>query len=748
MINTDKPINTSEEDKLERSEFVKRISKAICEFDSKDNFTIALQGIWGCGKTSILNMISKEIAVINEEITVVSFNPWNFTDGNQLVSQFFMNLSSELKNRKTNKTLKKIKKKDKYARIGELIDKYSYSLEYAEYIPVIGKYLKIVPKLASSFGSSLKEKNSANTQNIIYQKNVLINALNDIDSRILIIIDDIDRLPNEQIRLIFQLVSSVAGLPNITYLLSYDKEIVVRALHDVQTCNGEEYLEKIIQVAFDVPNPKKDKLYSVLIDRINSSIDIPENDLHSNYWHTVHKNCIAPYISSVRDINRYINMLEFSFLPIKSEISFIDMAALCSYRVFVPEIYKWIHNNKYSLVGGYIGSGIPQNDIQKSRDSYIELFNKISSRNSEILILGLSTIFPHFNNAVSYSSVWDTPLDLRKAKRIASDQRFDGYFSLSLEDIRISDQEFVLSINKMGESELRDYIEFLNKHSLITDYLSELRLYFNDIPEERIELLLSVLMFNSGRINTSKELNGYNDRILNIYYLIDFLKVMSNEKDRNEIIKNLLCKSDFESFEKLLHLFHVIELSYGKICKTEYESDSKLISSKDLENLEVLIIERIKTFAIKRNIFEWNEPKRGLLIWELLDQESYYEYVKEKIADPINALILASLSIGEWISGNIVTEYEIHSNQFYNYKSFLDDPTILRYLEIVKNEKRFWELEEYIIKRSIAFSLIKARNTTTMVNATDVDRAFDEWKTHYLRSNKIQALSAILGSKK
>lgn len=253
MINTDKPINTSEEDKLERSEFVKRISKAICEFNSKDNFTIALQGIWGCGKTSILNMISKEIAVINEKITVVSFNPWNFTDGNQLVSQFFMNLSSELKNRKTNKTLKKIKKKDKYARIGELIDKYSYSLEYAEYLPVIGKYLKIVPKLASSFGSSLKEKNSANTQNIIYQKNVLINALNDIDSRILIIIDDIDRLPNEQIRLIFQLVSSVAGLPNITYLLSYDKEIVVRALHDVQTCNGEEYLEKIIQVAFDVP---------------------------------------------------------------------------------------------------------------------------------------------------------------------------------------------------------------------------------------------------------------------------------------------------------------------------------------------------------------------------------------------------------------------------------------------------------------------------------------------------------------
>ena len=72
MINTDKPIENKEEDRLGRREFVKRISKAIYEFDSTDNFAIALQGKWGCGKTSILNMISNEIAANSDKVVCVA----------------------------------------------------------------------------------------------------------------------------------------------------------------------------------------------------------------------------------------------------------------------------------------------------------------------------------------------------------------------------------------------------------------------------------------------------------------------------------------------------------------------------------------------------------------------------------------------------------------------------------------------------------------------------------------------------
>ena len=220
MFSTDKPIENSQEDKLGRIEFVKRVSKAIYEFNSTDNFAIALQGKWGCGKTSILNMISNEIDTNSNTTIVVKFNPWNFTDCNQLISQFFKNLSTELKKQSDNKVVKNDKKIEIGTEIGRVVDKYSYALEYAKYIPVFGKYLEIIPQLVSSIGSTIADESDSKSNDIIYQKNELIKILKSSKSRIVIIIDDIDRLPDEQIKLIFQLVSSVANFPNITYLLS------------------------------------------------------------------------------------------------------------------------------------------------------------------------------------------------------------------------------------------------------------------------------------------------------------------------------------------------------------------------------------------------------------------------------------------------------------------------------------------------------------------------------------------------
>lgn len=393
IINTDKPINSIDEDKLGHQSFVKQLAKAICDYNTSDNYAISLQGKWGCGKTSILNMIVNEINELSKDIIVIKFNPWNFTDGNQLISQFFMQLSSELKEQLNNKETKKNKNKETIAKIGELVDKYSYALEYTEYMPVVGKYLKIIPQLASTIGSTIKDEADSNASNILFQKNAVIEALRSSQSRILVLIDDIDRLPNEQIRLIFQLVCSVAGFPNTTYLLSYDKEIVVRALNDIQCCNGEEYLEKVVQISFDVPMVRSDKLYNVFLDKIYKMIHIPDEVFQSEYWKTVYHKCIAPFTSSVRDINRYVNILSFSFISLENEINFVDMAALCAFKTFAVPIYKWINNNKFTLVGGYDGEDIWSNDIDKRKKDYIESFNKVYPKNPEISFLQLQLFF-------------------------------------------------------------------------------------------------------------------------------------------------------------------------------------------------------------------------------------------------------------------------------------------------------------------------------------------------------------------
>src|SRR5699024_2250230 len=125
----------------------------------------------------------------------------------------------------------------------------------------------ILPKLSENFGERMRSKSEDKLSNVSYQRELVEKELKNLKKRILIIIDDIDRLPDVQIRLIFLLVNSVAGFPYTTYLVSFDKDIVSRALSSVQSGNGNDYLEKIIQFPFNMPCIKQDKLNTILFER-------------------------------------------------------------------------------------------------------------------------------------------------------------------------------------------------------------------------------------------------------------------------------------------------------------------------------------------------------------------------------------------------------------------------------------------------------------------------------------------------
>ncbi len=69
----------------------------------------------------------------------------------------------------------------------------------------------------------------------------------------MVIIDDIDRLTAAEIRQIFQLVKLSARFPYVVYVLAFDRDAVAEALSELGVTSGEEYLEKIVQVSFDLP---------------------------------------------------------------------------------------------------------------------------------------------------------------------------------------------------------------------------------------------------------------------------------------------------------------------------------------------------------------------------------------------------------------------------------------------------------------------------------------------------------------
>ena len=230
-------------------------------------------------------------------------------------------------------------------------EKYADAFELLNSIPYIGNILSFLGKKgAEEVGSKLK--NSIEEQDILKQKEFVINLLEKQSNKILVIIDDIDRLSDEQIRQVFQLVTSVAKFPNTIYLLVFDKDIVVKALEKVQEGSGEDYLEKIIQMPIQIPNAQPEKIRQILLERLEVFLLEYEGiGFQKSHWQNIYESCIAQFMDSLRIVNRLCNTIQFKIASIYQEIDFADLVAISVLEIKLPEVYEWVKGNKPILTG-------------------------------------------------------------------------------------------------------------------------------------------------------------------------------------------------------------------------------------------------------------------------------------------------------------------------------------------------------------------------------------------------------------
>lgn len=150
-----------------------------------------------------------------------------FTDQNQLINQFFNQLSSVFKG-----------KKDK-EKIGDKLQILGDVLGLTALIPGIGTMAVPASRILNVSGKILSNNTLKKNKNIQEIKDVLVSKIKKANVKFIILIDDIDRLSNVEIQTAFKLVKSIADFPNTIYLLAFDYGIVTRALEEVQKDNGE-----------------------------------------------------------------------------------------------------------------------------------------------------------------------------------------------------------------------------------------------------------------------------------------------------------------------------------------------------------------------------------------------------------------------------------------------------------------------------------------------------------------------------
>ena len=214
--------------------------------------------------------------------------------------------------------------------------------------PFSGPLSKTFKSIGS--GTKLWGENKENDLDSI--KTEINKLLGEQNHKIIVVIDDIDRLNNTEIRQMFQLVKSLGDFKNTIYLLSFDKNVVINALKKVQEGSGSEYLEKVVQIPFEVPLISKGEVEHLLIDELTKlTKDLPENKWDRGYWLDIYSSGFMDFFQNIRDVTRYLNTLRFGFEMVKNEINVVDFFAITAIQVFVPEVYYGIRDNKDIFTG-------------------------------------------------------------------------------------------------------------------------------------------------------------------------------------------------------------------------------------------------------------------------------------------------------------------------------------------------------------------------------------------------------------
>ncbi len=314
----DAPIRSLSEDRLGRRSFGQALAAEVMAAPAARGFVMGLTGPWGSGKTSILNMT---VDAIGDQAVVVQFNPWMFSGTEALVSSFFAEIGKQLARKEAK--LKGIA--GKLATYGQLLSPLA---------AVVGA------GTAVQGAASILEALSA-APSVFEQHQELRALLEGLDKRLVVVVDDVDRLRPDEVLDVVRLVRLVGDFPNTLYLLAFDRHCVEECLGEGNVERGRAYLEKIVQVTHDVPAARQPDVTAMFIAGLAPMLDdLPAGPFDAGDWQNILAFVIRPLLVTPRHVQRLLGSLSMTTRLVGDEVALADLIGIEAVRVLHPALFE------------------------------------------------------------------------------------------------------------------------------------------------------------------------------------------------------------------------------------------------------------------------------------------------------------------------------------------------------------------------------------------------------------------------
>ena len=444
------------DDLLGRANIITLLYKSICQnFSKQDSFVIGLSGPWGSGKTTITNIVRKQLEEQNSDIKIIKgLNLWISGSEVVLLNSLYDALLNALG---INYSSQKIRK--------QLKEVSRYVIE----IPTVGKSLSKV--MENDINQENIEKWQANLKNLILSSN----------KKYVLFIDDLDRATSKQIRFLLKMLGSLFDLPNLIFILLYDRNRLEKILQDDNKLNTS-FAEKVINLELQVPKVSENsvqKIYrSCLINlaRIYNVSDKEVNNLDSAFQ------LIIKSIDNPREFIRFLNSICYIAFSPDINLNRNDLLLIEYISFKQPDLFQLIKENPKLFVSE--NSELDISDVFNLGKLKIEIYgfySKVLKNKYSRWLAILEVLFPYIEQCQmgkEHLQINNNSNEGRKNNRIYDGHNFDLYFSLS-----------------------EDYI--LGKNKKIKDIVDKLKEKFDNTQIKKVKKEI----FEGGKANVSENIH-------------------------------------------------------------------------------------------------------------------------------------------------------------------------------------------------------------------------------------------------
>lgn len=602
-LSADRPSTDPKGDLFGHAPFAKSLADSICRYPGSDGLVLAVYGPWGSGKSTVLGYVSHYLEQQPEgrRPAVVTFNPWWFSGQENLARAFLGLLQAVLPT-----------KSEKFKKLGDLLGDFAEGI--GGLIDLSGMTGGALSKLGKLIGMVTKRK----PKDVPALKSEISKILREAGKRILVVIDDIDRLTPEETRQLFTVIKALADFPNVVYLLAFDRDVAAQAIEQQSGLPGERYLEKIIQVPFELPPVDRVALRAALFRRLDQVLgDTSDGLFDQSYWTNVFFDGIDPLIQVPRDVVRFANTLSVTYPAVRGEVNPVDFIALEAIRVFLPDLYDVVRTNPERF-SGHSRDDRYEGDRNAAQAFHQQWVNEIPEPLRASTQALLERIFPKIGR-MGYGADWLA--EWRRNLRACHPDVFPIYFRLTVPPGAVRRNEMMMLLglaasptdfgNALVHAKAERRPDGLSKARALLERLMDH--VEKDIPDANIPMVIQALfdvgdalidpaeergMFDFGNVSRASRL---------VYHLLKRLPI----NRRADVLETAIRAGSAVAVQSWF-----LQALDEEVTKAKDPNEATLLTADEVTRLKAVWLDRVRALSGETGFVDRPELPRLLATWK------------------------------------------------------------------------------------------------------------------------------------